>query len=181
MFGCAQSCSRVNLQRRFWCIKGSIVVFGGVYPEPAVTQPLERDAIYRRRGFPREVIEGCVRWYLTYPPEPSRSRRPHGRMGRARQPHVDHALGLSVRAGVRATVEPPGEACWLVVAYGRDVHTDPTQDGFPLSRSRQARKDRRVVVPDPARNRCGDGLFPQGGDNLCAPMAAQYYPGWPRT
>ena len=32
----------------------------------AVTQPIERDAIYRRRRFPRDVIETCVRWYLTY-------------------------------------------------------------------------------------------------------------------
>ena len=31
-----------------------------------MTQPIERDAIYRRRRFPREVIEGRVRWYLTY-------------------------------------------------------------------------------------------------------------------
>jgi transposase-like protein len=31
-----------------------------------VTQPIERDAIYRHRRFPREVIETCVRWYLTY-------------------------------------------------------------------------------------------------------------------
>jgi transposase-like protein len=31
-----------------------------------VTQPIGRDAIYRRRRFPRDVIETCVRWYLTY-------------------------------------------------------------------------------------------------------------------
>lgn len=31
-----------------------------------MTQPIERDAIYRRRRFPRETIEVCVRWYLTY-------------------------------------------------------------------------------------------------------------------
>ena len=31
-----------------------------------MTQPIERDAIYRRRRFAREVIEGCARWYLTY-------------------------------------------------------------------------------------------------------------------
>ena len=31
-----------------------------------MTQPIDRDAIYRRRRFPRGVIEGCVRWYLTY-------------------------------------------------------------------------------------------------------------------
>ena len=31
-----------------------------------MTEPIERDAIYRRRRFPRDVIETCVRWYLTY-------------------------------------------------------------------------------------------------------------------
>jgi transposase-like protein len=31
-----------------------------------VTQLIARDAIYRCRRFPRDVIETCVRWYLTY-------------------------------------------------------------------------------------------------------------------
>ena len=31
-----------------------------------MTEPINRDAIYRRRRFPRDVIETCVRWYLTY-------------------------------------------------------------------------------------------------------------------
>jgi transposase-like protein len=26
----------------------------------------ERDPIYRQRRFPAEVIETCVRWYITY-------------------------------------------------------------------------------------------------------------------
>ena len=43
-----------------------IVLSGHLCPELAATQPIERDATYRRRRFPREVIEGCVRWYLTY-------------------------------------------------------------------------------------------------------------------
>jgi transposase-like protein len=42
------------------------VVSGAFRLEPAVTQPIERDALYRRRRFPRDVIETCVRWYLTY-------------------------------------------------------------------------------------------------------------------
>ena len=42
------------------------MLFRSLSPELAVTQPIDRDAIYRRRRFPREVIEGCVRWYLTY-------------------------------------------------------------------------------------------------------------------
>lgn len=31
-----------------------------------MTQPIERDAIYRRCRFSRETIETCVRWYVTY-------------------------------------------------------------------------------------------------------------------
>ena len=31
-----------------------------------MAQPIERDAIYRRRRFSREAIATCVRWYLTY-------------------------------------------------------------------------------------------------------------------
>jgi len=42
------------------------VISGNLCPELAVTQPIECDAIYRRRRPPREVNEGCVRWYLTY-------------------------------------------------------------------------------------------------------------------
>ena len=31
-----------------------------------MTKPIARDPIYRRRGFDSEVIEVCVRWYITY-------------------------------------------------------------------------------------------------------------------
>jgi len=31
-----------------------------------MTQAISRDPIYRRRRFPPEIIEQCVRWYLTY-------------------------------------------------------------------------------------------------------------------
>jgi len=33
-----------------------------------MTQPIERDAIYRRRRYSAETIELCVRWYTTYWP-----------------------------------------------------------------------------------------------------------------
>src|SRR5262249_4121749 len=41
---------------------GSRLFLGG----HSMTRPIARDTIYRRRRFPREVIETCVRWYLTY-------------------------------------------------------------------------------------------------------------------
>ena len=31
-----------------------------------MTKPIARDPIYRRRGFDSEVIEVCVRWYISY-------------------------------------------------------------------------------------------------------------------
>ena len=31
-----------------------------------MTRPIVRDSIYRRRRFDAEVIELCVRWYITY-------------------------------------------------------------------------------------------------------------------
>ena len=34
--------------------------------EPVMTKPIARDPIYRRRRFEAEIIELCVRWYITY-------------------------------------------------------------------------------------------------------------------
>ena len=31
-----------------------------------MTRPIVRDPIYRRRRFDAEIIELCVRWYITY-------------------------------------------------------------------------------------------------------------------
>ncbi len=31
-----------------------------------MTKPIARDAVYRRRRFEAEIIELCVRWYITY-------------------------------------------------------------------------------------------------------------------
>jgi transposase-like protein len=31
-----------------------------------MTKPIARDPIYRRRSFDAEIIELCVRWYISY-------------------------------------------------------------------------------------------------------------------
>ena len=41
----------------FWCFSGRTVISRGFRLEPTVTQPIERDAIYRRRRFAGDVIE----------------------------------------------------------------------------------------------------------------------------
>ena len=31
-----------------------------------MTKPIDRDAVYRKRAFDTEIIELCLRWYITY-------------------------------------------------------------------------------------------------------------------
>jgi transposase-like protein len=31
-----------------------------------MTKPIARDPIYRKRAFDADIIEHCVRWYITY-------------------------------------------------------------------------------------------------------------------
>jgi transposase-like protein len=50
---------------RFWCIYGWRQHTGAIQ-KPGMTQPIPRDAIYKRRVFDAEVIELCVRWYIGY-------------------------------------------------------------------------------------------------------------------
>jgi hypothetical protein len=46
-------------------LKGIIVQFGRLR-DAQMTKPIVRDLIYRRRRFDAEIIELCVRWYITY-------------------------------------------------------------------------------------------------------------------
>jgi hypothetical protein len=97
-------------------MSGRSVVSGAFRLEPAVTQPIERDAIYRRRRFPRDVIDTCVRWYLTY----RLSYRDLVALMAERDVHPNpyngHAMGLSIRARIREEMERPGEAGWFLLA-----------------------------------------------------------------
>ena len=38
----------------------------GAFCEPEMPEAASRDCIYRRRRYSSELIEQCVRWYLTY-------------------------------------------------------------------------------------------------------------------
>ena len=51
-----------HCQPGFWCIDGCRVDSAPFAWSAGVTEPIERDAIYRRRRFSRETIETCVRW-----------------------------------------------------------------------------------------------------------------------
>jgi hypothetical protein len=42
------------------------VEFGVFRGGPRTTNPIAREPIYRRRSFDADIIELCVRWYITY-------------------------------------------------------------------------------------------------------------------
>jgi transposase-like protein len=98
-----------------------------------VTQPIERDPVYRRRRFPRDVIETCVRWYLTY----RLSYRDLVSLMAEREVHVTHTTIMrwvfTIRTRIREAVEPQGEAGRFVLARRRDLHSHPAQDGLLVS------------------------------------------------
>jgi hypothetical protein len=50
---------------RFRCIKGHCRTIRRLR-DTQMTKPIARDPIYRRRRFDAEIIELCVRWYITY-------------------------------------------------------------------------------------------------------------------
>ena len=49
----------------FRCIKGRYRTIPAS-TRRLMTKPIVRDSIYRRRRFDAEIIELCVRWYVTY-------------------------------------------------------------------------------------------------------------------
>src|SRR6266550_4415649 len=109
----------------FWCISSSAVLLTAFAGSRTVTHPIGRDAIYRRRRFPRDVIETCVRWYLTYRLSYRDLVSLMAERRGARDAHHHHAVGLSIRTRIREAVEPPGEAGRFVLARRRDLHSHP--------------------------------------------------------
>jgi len=71
-----------------------------------MTKPIVRDPIYRRRRFDAEIIELCVRWYITY----RLSYRDLVAMMAERGISVLHttisSMGDSLCAGIREAMEP---------------------------------------------------------------------------
>ena len=143
-----------------------------------MTQRIERDAIYRRRRFPRDVIETCVRWYLTY----RLSYRDLVALMAERDVHLTHATIMrwvfrfvpeyEKRWNRRA--KPVGSSWRVDETF---IHTRPKM-GYLYPCRRQGRKDRRLTVPDRAWNCGGDGFLPQGAGVMRTPIAAQDNSGW---
>src|SRR5260221_1605641 len=50
----------------FWCICGNAPTSLAPSWAPELARPSARDAMYRGRVLGAEIIEVCVRWYMTY-------------------------------------------------------------------------------------------------------------------
>jgi transposase-like protein len=77
-----------------------------------MTKPIARDPIYRRRRFAAEIIELCVRWYITY----RLSYRDLVAMMAERGLAVSHTTIDQLRAGDRKAVEPTGTKGEFILA-----------------------------------------------------------------
>ena len=138
-----------------------------------MTKPIARDPIYRRRRFEAEIIELCVRWYITY----RLSYRDLVAMMAERGLAVSHTTIL--RWVIRYV--PEFEKRWS--RWARDVHSSWRVDetyisragkvALPLPRRRQARQDRRLSAPTRSRHCGGTGFLSQGIGHQPAAVAAQ--------
>ena len=103
-------------------------------PELAVTQPIERDVIYRRRRLPGEVIEGCVRW-------------PAGMLGLTLEVEVPSAgLGLFGRSNHSTTFRARRRALGTAEGSG---HLDQRRRPGTLSSKPAAQRLPRDLCPFP--------------------------------
>jgi hypothetical protein len=127
-----------------------------------MTKPIARDPIYRKRAFDADVIELCVRWYITY----RLSYRDLVEMMAERGIEVAHSTILRWVTRYVPEFEKRwhrfSRSCRHVVASRRDVHLDQSQVALPVPRRRQERQDRRLPAwPRPRICRCA-GLLSQG-------------------
>jgi hypothetical protein len=83
-----------------------------------VTKPIARDRIYRRRSFNAEIIELCVRWYISYRLSYRDLVELMADRGGRCIAHHDHAMGDPIRARVRRALEPIRSTRGQLVACG---------------------------------------------------------------
>jgi hypothetical protein len=98
-----------------------------------MTKPIARDPMYRRRSFDADIIELCVRWYITY----RLSYRDLLAMMAERGVEVSHTtiftMGRSVCSRVREAMESTCAPHRLVLAGRRDVRFHSRQMALPVS------------------------------------------------
>lgn len=144
-----------------------------------MTRPISRDPIYRRRRFEAEIIELCVRWYITY----RLSYRDLVAMMAERGVSVSHT---TMHRWVIRYV-PEFEKRWN--RFARPVNNSwrvdetyikgPGQVELPLSCCRQARQDGGLPASSGSKRRCCTSILPKGIVEVFTAVAAQDHARWP--
>ncbi len=98
-----------------------------------MTKPIARDPMYRKRVFDADIIELCVRWYITY----RLSYRDLVEMMAERDicggTYDVASLGNSLRPGVREALESVLQGSRYLVESRRDLHLDQGKVALSLS------------------------------------------------
>jgi transposase-like protein len=138
-----------------------------------MTRPIIRDPIYRRRRFDAEIIELCIRWYITY----RLSYRDLAAMMAERGTIVSHT---TIYRWVNRYV-PEFEKRWN--RHARPVNTSWRVDEtyikirgkmeFSLSGCRQARQDGGFFASPGSQYRRRPSVLRQGAFDEFAAVAAQ--------
>ena len=98
-----------------------------------MTKPIARDPMYRRRSFDADIIELCVRWYISYRlsyPDLVAMMAERGVEGLT---HDDFTMGRSVCSRVREAMESTCTPHRLVLAGRRDIRLHSRQMALPVS------------------------------------------------
>src|ERR1035438_2072534 len=126
-----------------------------------MTKPIARDPIYRKRAFDADIIELCVRWYITY----RLSYRDLVEMIAERGVQVAHS---TILRWVTRYV-PEFEKRWnrFAKAVGtssrrRNLRLDQSQVALPVPRRRQAWQDCRLPASPRPGYRSRTGVLSQG-------------------
>ena len=139
-----------------------------------MTKPIARDSIYRKRAFDADIIELCVRWYITY----RLSYRDLVEMMAERGVKV--AQSTILRWVTRYV--PEFEKRWnrFSRAVGTSWRVDETYISIKAKwHYRQAGQDRRFPASPRPGYRSRTSIFSQGTLDQCSARAAQGDSRWP--
>jgi hypothetical protein len=134
--------------------------------------------MYRRRRFDAEIIELCVRWYITYRLNYRDLVAMMAERGIVVSHTTIHRWVIRYVPKFEKAMESLCTTCEHVLAGGRDLYQDPRQVELSLSGRRQAWQNVRLSAPARSQFRRRTGILPQGAVWVFATVVAQNNSRW---
>jgi hypothetical protein len=126
-----------------------------------MTKPIVRDPISRNQPFDADIIELCVRWYITYrlSYRDLVERMAERGVAVATRRSFDGYLATFPNSRDAGTGSPKP---WVPRGGGRDVHFDQSEVALSVSSGRQEPQKRRLSAPPRPRHRGRSSSLSQG-------------------